>query len=134
MKIGMSTEEIHELCYIDRWFLLQLRELLDVEGFLSITKLSELSKDDFYEVKRRGFSDKHISFATKSPEKEVRARCLALGVCPAYKRVDTCVGECEANPRASRTIPFVSKAIGHPLAKYAALLMSGKYLQDISFT
>ena len=43
-------------------------------------------------------------------------------------------GECEANPRASRTIPFVSKAIGHPLAKYAALLMSRKSLQDIGFT
>ena len=149
MKRGMSTEEIHELCYIDRWFLLQLRELLDVEGFLSITKLSELSKDDFYEVKKRGFKDKKISFATKSPEKEVCACCLALGVCPAYKRVDTCAaeceadtpymyssydGECEANPRASRTIPFVSKAIGHPLAKYVSLLILGKYLQDIGFT
>ena len=71
MKRDMSTEEIHELCYIHRWFLLQLRELLDVEGFLSITKLSELSKDDFYEVKKRGFQDKQISFAIKSPEKEV---------------------------------------------------------------
>jgi carbamoyl-phosphate synthase large subunit len=40
----------------------------------------------------------------------------------------------EANPRASRTVPFVSKAIGHPLAKYAALLMSGKSLRDIGFT
>lgn len=97
MKKGMSTEEIHELCYIDRWFLLQLRELLDVEGFLSITKLSELSKDDFYEVKKRGFSDRQISFATKSNEKDVRARRLALGVSPAYKRVDTCAAEFEAN-------------------------------------
>ena len=42
--------------------------------------------------------------------------------------------ECEANPRESRTVPFVSKAIGHPLAKYVALLMLGKYLQDIGFT
>ena len=32
----------------------------------------------------------------------------------------------EVNPRASRTIPFVSKAIGVPLAKYAALVMAGK--------
>ena len=40
----------------------------------------------------------------------------------------------EANPRASQIVPFVSKAIGHPLAKYATLLMSGKSLQDISFT
>lgn len=40
----------------------------------------------------------------------------------------------EANPRASRTVPFVSKAIGHPLAKYASLVMSGKSLYDIGFT
>jgi len=40
----------------------------------------------------------------------------------------------EANPRASRTVPFVSKAIGHPLSKYATLLMSGKSLRDIGFT
>lgn len=40
----------------------------------------------------------------------------------------------EANPRASRTVPFVSKAIGHPLAKYAALVMSGKSLHDLGFT
>lgn len=39
----------------------------------------------------------------------------------------------EANPRASRTVPFVSKAIGHPLAKYAALVMSGKSLKDLNF-
>jgi carbamoyl-phosphate synthase large subunit len=39
----------------------------------------------------------------------------------------------EANPRASRTVPFVSKAIGIPLAGYAAQLMSGKTLQDLNF-
>ncbi|GAB2266408.1 hypothetical protein Dimus_001416 [Dionaea muscipula] len=40
----------------------------------------------------------------------------------------------EANPRASRTVPFVSKAIGHPLAKYASLVMSGKSIADLGFT
>jgi carbamoyl-phosphate synthase large subunit len=40
----------------------------------------------------------------------------------------------EANPRASRTVPFVAKAVGHPIAKYASLLMSGKTLKDIGFT
>ena len=40
----------------------------------------------------------------------------------------------EANPRASRTVPFVAKAIGHPLAAYASLLMSGKTLPEIGFT
>ena len=40
----------------------------------------------------------------------------------------------EANPRASRTVPFVSKAIGHPLAKYASRIMSGETLAQIGFT
>jgi carbamoyl-phosphate synthase large subunit len=42
----------------------------------------------------------------------------------------------EVNPRASRTVPFVSKAIGRPLAKYAAMIMTGRKLSDpeINFT
>ena len=40
----------------------------------------------------------------------------------------------EVNPRASRTVPYVSKAIGVPLAKLAALIMAGKKLKDLGFT
>ncbi len=40
----------------------------------------------------------------------------------------------EVNPRASRTIPFVSKAIGVPLAKLAARVMAGKTLDELGFT
>ncbi|WP_448603528.1 carbamoyl-phosphate synthase large subunit [Thermoleptolyngbya sp.] len=40
----------------------------------------------------------------------------------------------EANPRASRTVPFVSKAIGRPLAKLASLVMAGKTLAELNFT
>ncbi|KAH9314401.1 hypothetical protein KI387_023028 [Taxus chinensis] len=97
MKRGMSVDEIHALCYIDKWFLSQFRELLDIEEFLSSTKISDLTKHDFYEVKKRGFSDKQIAFATNSFENDVRTHRLSLGVHPAYKRVDTCAAEFEAN-------------------------------------
>ena len=40
----------------------------------------------------------------------------------------------EANPRASRTVPFVAKAIGHPIAKYASLIMAGATLKELNFT
>ncbi len=40
----------------------------------------------------------------------------------------------EVNPRASRTVPFVSKAIGVPLAKIAARVMAGKTLEEVNFT
>src|SRR5438045_9061717 len=40
----------------------------------------------------------------------------------------------EVNPRSSRTVPFVSKAIGVPLAKLAAKVMAGKSLPELGFT
>ena len=40
----------------------------------------------------------------------------------------------EVNPRASRTVPFVSKAIGVPLAKMAALVMAGESLESLGYT
>src|SRR5881397_4277989 len=40
----------------------------------------------------------------------------------------------EDNPRASRTVPFVSKAVGVPLAKLAARIMAGKTLRQLGFT
>ena len=40
----------------------------------------------------------------------------------------------EANPRASRTVPYVSKATGRPLAKIASLVMSGKTLEELGIT
>jgi carbamoyl-phosphate synthase large subunit len=51
-----------------------------------------------------------------------------------YAVKDTTVYVLEVNPRASRTVPFVSKAIGVPLAKLAARLMSGRTLKELGFT
>jgi len=51
-----------------------------------------------------------------------------------YVYLDGVVYVIEANPRASRTIPYLSKAIGHPLAKYAALIAAGRSLAEIGFT
>ncbi|CAI0548550.1 unnamed protein product [Linum tenue] len=97
MKKGMKVDEIHELSYIDKWFLTQLKELVDVEQYLMSKSLSDLTKDDLYEVKKRGFSDRQVAFATKSTEKDVRERRLSFGITPAYKRVDTCAAEFEAD-------------------------------------
>ncbi|KAK4286478.1 hypothetical protein QN277_003029 [Acacia crassicarpa] len=124
MKKGMKIDEIHELSYIDTWFLTQLKELLDVENFLSSHNLMDLTKDDFYEVKRRGFSDKQIAFATKSTEKEVRFRRLSLGVTPAYKRVDTCAAEFEANtPYMYSSYDFECESA--PTQKKKVLILGG---------
>ncbi|MAD23808.1 MAG: carbamoyl-phosphate synthase large subunit [Verrucomicrobiales bacterium] len=51
-----------------------------------------------------------------------------------YAIKDKIVYVLEVNPRASRTVPFTSKAIGSPLAKLAAKVMAGKKLKDLGFT
>ena len=51
-----------------------------------------------------------------------------------YAVKGTTVYVLEVNPRASRTVPFVSKAIGFPLAKLAAKVMAGKTLKELNFT
>src|SRR5437879_2527360 len=72
-----------------------------------------------------------ISAATKAMARELNVRGL-MNVQFAVKGDDVYV--LEVNPRASRTVPFVSKAIGVPLAKLAAKVMTGKSLRDLGFT
>ena len=42
--------------------------------------------------------------------------------------------DCHLNPHHLRTVPFVAKAVGHPIAKYASLAMAGKTLKEIGLT
>ncbi|MBD2137919.1 carbamoyl-phosphate synthase large subunit [Anabaena sp. FACHB-1237] len=96
MLLGITNEEIYELTAIDPWFLDKLHQILDFEKFLKRTPLSQITKEKMYEVKRNGFSDRQIAFATKTKEDEVRAYRQKLGVIPVYKTVDTCAAEFEA--------------------------------------
>ncbi|WP_026732504.1 carbamoyl-phosphate synthase large subunit [Fischerella sp. PCC 9605] len=96
MQLGLSIEEIYELTGIDPWFLDKMQELLELEKFLKRTPLQQLTKEQMYEVKRQGFSDRQIAYATKTTEDEVRAYRKKLGVIPVYKTVDTCAAEFEA--------------------------------------
>ncbi|WP_016950681.1 carbamoyl-phosphate synthase large subunit [Anabaena sp. PCC 7108] len=96
MQLGMTHEEIYELTAIDPWFLDKLQQLLEVEKFLKRTPLKQLTKEQMYDVKRDGFSDRQIAYATKTNEDEVRAYRKQLGVIPVYKTVDTCAAEFEA--------------------------------------
>ncbi|OUL17947.1 carbamoyl-phosphate synthase large subunit [Nostoc sp. 106C] len=96
LQSGLTIEEIYELTGIDPWFLEKLQQLLEVEKFLKRTPLKQLTKAQMYEVKRDGFSDRQIAFATKTTEDEVREYRKHLGVIPVYKTVDTCAAEFEA--------------------------------------
>jgi carbamoyl-phosphate synthase large subunit len=70
--------------------------------------------------------------------KQTKMLAKALNVCGLmniqYAIKNDIVYVLEVNPRASRTVPFVSKATGIPVAKVAALVMAGKKLKDIGFT
>src|SRR3954453_10438214 len=72
-----------------------------------------------------------ISSATKAMARELNVRGL-MNVQFAVKGDDVYV--LEVNPRASRTVPFVSKTIGVPLAKLAAKVMTGMSLRELGFT
>ncbi len=96
LKLGMTVEEVYELTSIDPWFLEQFAQLLETEKFLKNTALEKITKAQLWEVKRQGFSDRQIAFATKKTEDQVRAYRKELGVVPVYKVVDTCAAEFEA--------------------------------------
>src|SRR5215204_3486890 len=71
-------------------------------------------------------------------ERQMKALALELGVVglmnAQFAVKDDTVYVLEVNPRGSRTVPFVSKAVGVPLAKLAMKVMMGKTLQELGFT
>ncbi|MBD2005120.1 MULTISPECIES: carbamoyl-phosphate synthase large subunit [Cyanophyceae] len=94
--MGMTGEEIYELTGIDLWFLDKMQELLETEKFLKRSQLTDLKKEQMWDIKRQGFSDRQIAYATKTTEDEVRDYRKSLGIVPVYKTVDTCAAEFEA--------------------------------------
>ena len=96
MLMGMTVEEIYELTSVDPWFLDKLEDILNTEKFIKLTPLDSLTADQMRHIKRQGFSDRQLAFATKTREDDVRTFRKSLGVIPAYKTVDTCAAEFEA--------------------------------------
>jgi len=96
LQMGMDLEDIYELTGIDYWFLDKMQSLLETEKFLKRTPLKQITKDQLWDVKQLGFSDRQIAYATKTTEDEVRAYRQQLGVVPVYKTIDTCASEFEA--------------------------------------
>jgi carbamoyl-phosphate synthase large subunit len=96
MQLKLSLEDIYDLTGVDPWFLDKMQDILTTELFLKTQQLAALTKTQLWDVKRQGFSDRQIAYATKSTEDAVRTYRKSLGVVPAYKLVDTCAAEFEA--------------------------------------
>ncbi len=124
--MGLSVDEVYDLTKIDKWFLVQIEEIVKIE--LELDQLAEqhgdgalacLDADTLRSLKKKGFSDRRLAKLLKTQEKAVREARRALNVRPVYKRVDTCAAEfatdtaymystyedeCEADPSDKKKI------------------------------
>ncbi|MDM7463026.1 MAG: carbamoyl-phosphate synthase large subunit [Tepidimonas taiwanensis] len=123
---GWSLDEVHHFTKIDKWFLVQIQEIVQIELALDrhtaqhgANALQALDATTLRTLKRKGFSDRRLAKLLATTEDAVRARRHALGIRPVYKRVDTCAAEfatttaylystyedeCEAQPSNRRKI------------------------------
>ncbi|WP_374665574.1 carbamoyl-phosphate synthase large subunit [Ramlibacter sp.] len=101
---GMTVDEVYDLTKIDKWFLVQIEEIVKIE--LDLDKLvaekgegalAALDAATLRTLKRKGFSDRRLAKLLKTTDKAVREARRALGVRPVYKRVDTCAAEFATN-------------------------------------
>lgn len=112
-RCGLSLEDIHQLTFIDPWFLIQIKELVEAEQNVAGVRLADLTVQSLYQLKQKGFSDIRLAKLLGISEKAFRKYRHELNVRPVYKRVDTCAAEfatdtaylystyeeeCEANP------------------------------------
>jgi carbamoyl-phosphate synthase large subunit len=135
---GWTVDEVHDLTKIDKWFLVQIEEIVRIE--LAIDRLVEekgeaaldaIDADSLLTLKKKGFSDRRLGKLLHRGEEAVRARRHALNVRPVYKRVDTCAAEfstdtaymystyeeeCEAEPTNKKKI-MVLRACGAGAAR-----------------
>ena len=112
-RAGMSVDKVFNESKIDRWFLSQIKELVDIENEIAKLSLEDIDKELMFFAKSKGFSDKRLADILKIEEKTLRDHRVSLEVFPVYKRVDTCAAEfststaymyssydeeCESNP------------------------------------
>lgn len=102
IRLGMSVEEIHSLTSIDKWFLENIREIIDFESSLKKAAnregelKSRLTKGLLREAKELGFSDKQLAGFFGTGEDEIASLRKNCEILTTYKLVDTCAAEFEA--------------------------------------
>ena len=101
MRSGMGLDEIYELTKIDRWFLHNMKEIVETEDRIQKTevRIEELQTPNselqtlLQRAKELGFSDRRLAELTKTKEIEIRKLRKEAGVKAVFKRVDTCAAE-----------------------------------------
>ena len=93
LRRGVKYEHIHEITKIDLWFIDKISILVEMENRL---KTEELTVDLLKEAKRIEFPDNVISQLTDIDEADIKKMRYDNGIVAAYKMVDTCAAEFEA--------------------------------------
>ena len=93
---GWSVEQVHELTRIDRWFLSQFAEIVELRRAATAVGLREMPRELLSVLKRAGFGDEELGSILGSEASLVADRCREAGLAPVYKRIDTCAAEFES--------------------------------------
>lgn len=92
-RAGMSVDGIFNLTNIDRWFLVQIEELVRLEEQVIQGGINRLDKEFLRVLKRKGFADARLADLAAVKEDQIRQLRRQYGLAPVYKRVDTCAAE-----------------------------------------
>jgi carbamoyl-phosphate synthase large subunit len=93
LRSGMTVDEVHKHTAFDPWFVNNMRQIIEKEEELKGLNPTAVTRDQLYEAKQYGFSDKMLAKLWKISEDQVRELRWNLKVRPVYKRVDTCAAE-----------------------------------------
>lgn len=96
MKLGISMKTIQNLTKIDKWFLEQIWELVEVEREIEQYELETIPAELMRKAKEKGFADRQIAHILNRLESEVHEKRKAMGINRVFKLVDTCSAEFEA--------------------------------------
>jgi carbamoyl-phosphate synthase large subunit len=88
-----SLEDVYDATKIDKWFLVQIQELVEIEEALKGMVLADVDNELMLELKQKGFSDARLARVLDVTENQVRKVRHGFSVNPVFKRVDTCAGE-----------------------------------------
>lgn len=84
---GFAVEELYSITHIGRWFLSEIKDLVEFEEVILKKGFSGLSVDEIVKAKQWGFSDKYLAEIFKITEKEVRNKRMSVGVKCTFKEV-----------------------------------------------
>lgn len=96
MKLGISMKTIHNLTKIDKWFLEQIWDLIELEKEIEKYKLDTIPASLMRTAKEKGYADRQLAHLVDCLESEVHLKRREMGINRVFKLVDTCAAEFEA--------------------------------------